>query len=1181
MTIEKLTTLDGLVPPDQHLLASCFDAHHTIGGGLFAINGSVEEIDRVSSTGLFATDGLLFRCLWSAEGSPAELVAYDETGVRRYHRLDDVSTPHDILVVDGQVLVVATTQNEVQCVGPDGEIAWRWRAPGEVDSWHLNSLALAGDRVVVCGFGPFLRRRGWDESGKPTTGQVVHLDTGEPVLKGLRAPHNPWYGDGVWLVCDSAEGDLVEISDATRKETRRLSLPGWPRGLVVTDDHLFVGVSPHRYITDSVETAAVAVVDRADWSVIGLVDLPAREVYALALAASPLAEGARQGFDANHTRVHEQGQRQLFDRLGRQPKRLWAVGDPLAVEDCRASITVAEPMDEQVEADSLITVDCRIRNTGAGVLTPAPPFPVRVLHRWYDADGQVVSTQPITVPLPRSLPPEAIARVPIRARTPAELGDYRLRITLVQDGGVPFDEMDEQCAADIGISVVAENAAYGALGDFGLYPAEVRAARTAGGTVHDMVRALLTRATGGVNGLAVGLIEDAGRPAFVRALASALKASAASLEHVVDDAIPDARDVLLTGAEAVSLTLRRSGVNVAFAYAGTSELVMCDAMARLGLLVNGRGDRESLFQAGGASRLRPGNGAAVLHGARGLTNALGALADLRRNEIGTVAVVGLPSTGSQPFLPPHGEPDLVPVSGAFAKSWRELRAVPKEPGERRSAVDALVEAVGAAIDDAKRAPYGPALVAVPQDVAEAAWVPLDALPRSGGSGSGLKGALNDGLNDGLNGDAARDDEALRVATALLAEARRPVVFADDYALLHDGAVPALAAFCERTGAPVLQVKYRRGPMLFERISESQVPGFLGWYDPADPAHREVLENADLLITVEDRNMYPRVVGELPGCRKIALTSKPTAVEKNGYLGPDDALVHADVVASLRDLTAAAPGRDGSDPWYAGIATGEPVPTAPDLKPPEEAAALRTGIARTIGQVAARLPRQVVLVDDSQMFGGLLAEEYDEFPPDLRVAGGHGGFVGSGITLATGLALGEPTAKVICCLGDQGFTNSMQGLVSAVQEAAPVTFLVCNNGGAVSLRKQSTPSGWLDSGHDRYLDNAEGMRYVEIATALGVRSLRVDLRGWLDQEHAAMRLETFARALDAMVDHPGPTMIELVLPSDPEFWTGVWINQGFEQAGKKQEPVRQQPVDQEPVSPESVDQGPVKVGGRDA
>ncbi|MGZ3147792.1 DUF4915 domain-containing protein [Lentzea chajnantorensis] len=1121
----ELIGLDGLLPDGHRLLASCFDAHHTIGGGLFAIGEAVEEIDRISSSGLCAGEGLLYRCLWSADGSPAELVVYDETGVRRYHRLDNVSTPHDILVVDGNVLVAATMQNEVQCVGPDGEVAWRWQAPGEADSWHLNSLARYGDRTVVCGFGEFLRRHGWDENGKPASGRVVDLETGEPVLEGLKAPHNPYYADGTWLVCDSATGDLVEIDDTDRTQQRRLALPGWPRGLVAAGHHLFVGLSPHRHAATSVETAAVAVVDRANWSVLGVVNLPAREVYALALAPAALVEGARQGFGANQTRVHEQGQWQMFDRLGVRPRRLWAVGDPLAEDECHASITLDGPVVDDAEAGGLLTLDCLVRNTGAGVLTPAPPFPVRVVHRWTAADGSEVPTQPIRSALPQSLPPEAVTRVPVRTRVPDLPGLYKLHVTLAQDNGVPFDQLDQDSALVLDVSVVSGHPDYEALSGFGLYPNEVRTACNSGGTVSDVVRTLLSRPTGTYNGLTLGLVQEHGTDAFIEAVAAVLRGSASAIEHMVLAAIPDYDDVKLTGAEAVALALHRCGTRVAFAYAGTSELALCDALARVGLLVNGRGDRESLFQAGGASRLQAGTGAAILHGARGLTNALGALADLRRNEMGTLAVVGMPSTGSQPFLPPHGEPDLIAASGDFAKSWFELGAVPKD--DPRGYVEEFGTKLLQAIDDVRQAPHGPVLFALPQDVAEAEWLPLTALPLIP-----------------VAEQPAFDEGALNRAAELLAVARRPAVLIDDYALTHRGVQAALAAFCARTGAPVLQVKYRRGPMLFERLHTADVPEFIGWYDPKSPMHRAVLDTTDLLITLEDRNMYPRVVGPLPDCPKIAVNTKPAAVEKNGYLEAGDVLVAGDVVAALRELTDEAPDLDGS--WYTGL-SDEPAPAGET--PPAEAAVIRTGVARAIGAAAARSRRRAVLVDDSQMFGGMLAEDYDQFPHGLRVFGGHGGFVGCGITIATGLALGEPAAKVFCTLGDQGFTNSVQGLAAAVQESAPVTFIVCNNGGAVSLRKQSRPSGWLDAGHGQYLDNAAGMRYVDIAEAWGVRSWRVDLGEWLDRDRSATRLETFAQALQVAAEETGPTLIELVLPSDPEFWAGVWITEGFEQQKK--------------------------------
>ncbi|WBB78675.1 thiamine pyrophosphate-binding protein [Micromonospora sp. WMMD882] len=1114
------------LPTGHVLLASCFDAHHTIGGGLFAVGDGVEAVDHVSSTGMCTDGSLLYRCLWSADGSPAELIAYDTAGVRRYQRLDDVSTPHDILCVNGQVLVVATTQNEVQSIGRDGEVVWRWRAPGEPDSWHLNSLAKYGDRIVVSGFGPFLRRRGWDENGKPPTGRVVALDTGEPLLTGFRAPHHPYFDDGVWLVCDSAAGELVELPDATRRPSRRLPLPGWPRGFARTDDHIFVGLSPHRYAASSVESAAVAVVDRAQWRVLGVIELPAREIYSLAIVPQELADGARHGFQANHTRTHEQGQRQLFDQLGKQPRQLWAVGDRLSEEECRVTITPEEPIYEEIEANSLLTVACRVQNVGTGLLTPAPPMPVRPVYRWYDADGEPVSTQAIRSALPRSLPPESAARVLVRARVPERPGRYRLRITLAQDDGPVFDDLHADSATDIDFDVVAQGARDEALVEFGLYPSEVRAARSAT-TVEDFLRHLLRHQDGTPRGLTVGLISDRGVDAFGAAVADVLGCSPDSIRYAVDQALADVRDVLLTGAEAIALVMHRLGVALAFTYAGTSELALCDATARLGMLRNGRGDRESVFEAAGASLMRPGHGSAIVHAARGLTNALGAVGAARRNEVGTLVVVGMPSTGSAPFLPPHGEPRLIDACGEFAKASFELGAVPPEdrPAERAASVAVLVDALRQADLAVRQAPFGPVLLGVPQDVAESYWVPLEQLRN-------------------LPADPYRpvDQRGVRAATALLSSAARPVALVDDYALRHPGVREALAAFSRATGSAVLQVKYRRGPMLFERINETEVPGFVGWYDPNDPAHRAVMQSTDLIVTVEDRNMYPRVIGELPAGPKIALTSKPAAVRKNGYLGDDGVLVDGDVVGALHALAAALGDRDGAPRWYADLVR-EPSP--PRHRVPEAALAVRQGLARALREVADGRDKPVTLVDDSQMFGGLLAEVYDLLPAGVRIFADHGGFVGGGTATANGLAVGEPGTHVVCTVGDQGLTNGIQGLVAAVQENAPVTFVVCNNGGSVSLRKQSRGQTLLDGGFHHYLDNAAGMRYAETAQVLGLHSRRVDLSNWLDRDHAAGRVVDFQQALAAALEHAGPSLIELVLPADPEFWTGVWITEGFE------------------------------------
>ncbi|HET8658827.1 MAG TPA: DUF4915 domain-containing protein [Micromonosporaceae bacterium] len=1165
--------LAALVPPGMHLLVSCFDADQTIGGGLFVAGAepgrgagpaagdpgaaaggeAAQTIDRVSGTGLHATGDRLVRCLWSQDGSPAELLVYDASGVLRYHRLDQVSAPHDVLAVDDHVLVVATNQNEVVWVGPDGAVTRRWRAPGEPDSWHLNSLFRHGERLLVSAFGQFPQRRGWDAAGRPASGCLVDVETGERVLDGLAAPHNPVFAEDAWLVCNSATGELVEIDPDGGRVRRRLDLPGWPRGLAVAGDRVFVGLSPHRHAASAIETARVVAVDRVAWRVVAAAPLPAREVYALALVGPDLLAGVRRGFASNATRTHEQGQLAMFDRVGVRPRLIWAVGDRLRADECRVSVEPVRPVGS-VAAGALLTVACVVRNRGSAVLTPAPPYPVRVVYRWRRADGSAVETEQLATALDRSLPPGEAAEVALLVRAPGSPGRHRLRITVEQQGVTWFDELDDGNAVEMNIDVLGSAGAPepGPVPGLGGYPGAVRAARevlAAGGSPAAAVRRLLTRPDGCPDGLAVALARRADPEQLRRAVAQALGVPEdTARELLAEHTGAGSAGVVLTGAEAVAAVVAAAGARVAFAYAGTSELSVCDALARIPgeVLANGRGDRECAFLAGGASRLRPGNGLAVLHGARGLTNALGALADLRRNEVGMVAVVGLPSTGSAPFLPPHGEPDLVASAGRFTKAWYEAPAVPADPAERVAAAEAFVTLLHRAFAQARTLPYGPVLVGIPQDVLEAAWVPLTVLEAASGAGSAdAATAAQVTVARAAAAQATAAPAGIERAVRLLAGARRVAILIDDYALLHEGLRPALARLSDLLRAPVLQVWYRRGPMLFERLNRADVPRFLGWLDPANEAQRKVLHGADVLVTVEDRNCYARVVGELPSCAKIAVTSNPAAVHKNRYLGPDDVLLDADIVAALEALAAAVPpaGDATDEPWYADAL--EPPPVQPAL--PEVAGLVRRGVAAAVARALSAGPATPVIVDDSQMFGGMLAAEYDLLPDGVRVIGDHGAFVGGGIAFATGLALGEPDARVLCCLGDQGLTNGLQGFVAAVQQRAPVTYLVCNNGGSVSLAKQAGAAGdgRFDDGRHPHLHNPGRMHYTELARAFGMPTGRADLTRVTGQAAVADRLARFERRLTDLLDQRTPALLELVLPAEPEFWTGVWITEGFE------------------------------------
>jgi acetolactate synthase I/II/III large subunit len=581
----------------------------------------------------------------------------------------------------------------------------------------------------------------------------------------------------------------------------------------------------------------------------------------------------------------------------------------------------------------------------------------------------------------------------------------------------------------------------------------------------------------------------------------------------------------LSGAEAVGQILRFAGVRTLFAYPGTSELALCAAIDGLSdvSLVSARGDREAAFMAGGASWLRPATSAAILHGARGSTNACGAIADLRRNEIGALLLVGLPSTRSARFLPPHGEERLIEGLGTFAKHAVRIGAPSRR--SRETAARRLVRALTAAIALARTPPAGPTLVGIPQDVLENRWVPQDALDEPARHVSAPP-------------KASELDDAYKT----LAHARRCVILADDYLLRDRGAVAILDEFAALLDARVFQVRYRRGPMLFERLSPRAVPSFAGWYDPDDPTHRQLFAEADVLVTLEDRNAYPRVVGDLPACAKVAFTSDAAKTRKNGYLSEEDVVVVGVVGDLLRILVQRLRVRHRST-HELPVSLLERA-RAVGAVPRRRDAPVRDAIGAELG-CHFRAMRNPVLVDDSQMFGGLLAEVYDAFPDDLRIFGGHGGFVGAGIAYATGLALNEPDTSVTCAIGDQSLTNGLQALIATGEQRARVVYVVCNNGESVSLHKEFAELT-RDDRLPPWLRNAPNLKYTPLARAFGIPAATVDWTTCVDEDGVARAARELRAELKHARETGGPTLVEILLPALGPTWDGIWITKGFDE-----------------------------------
>jgi hypothetical protein len=425
-------------------------------GGLFELRGGeFERIDSLSSTGLCVVDEQLVRALRSTDpGSFAELLIYDARGVRRYIRLDEVLDPHDIAWDPRReaYAIVSSLTNSVHWIATDGRPLSRHVLPGAGDSWHVNSLLREGEQLYASAFGDFRHHREWKSHFGAGRGVIFDLDTGVPVLTGLDCPHHPRLVDGAWVVCDSLTGRLVRADAQTGHVEDVLELAGFTRGIALSGDHALVGESPRTRAGERGSSrATVAIVDMPSWRLVDRIELFACEIYDLVLVDDELAEGARRGFRTNPDRVREQDQLSLFEAAGVAPRRLWAVSEPLAEEDCRVSLRCELPSELGLEETLLL--DCLVTNRGGAFLMSAPPYPVYLSYRWRPTGGDGTPDEGEPSRLPRALPPGESAEVTLLLVAPAQPGDYELWLTLRQDGASWFDEVaaDNRLQANVTI----------------------------------------------------------------------------------------------------------------------------------------------------------------------------------------------------------------------------------------------------------------------------------------------------------------------------------------------------------------------------------------------------------------------------------------------------------------------------------------------------------------------------------------------------------------------------------------------------------------------------------------------------------------------------------------------------------------------------------------------------------
>lgn len=175
------------------------------------------------------------------------------------------------------------------------------------------------------------------------------------------------------------------------------------------------------------------------------------------------------------------------------------------------------------------------------------------------------------------------------------------------------------------------------------------------------------------------------------------------------------------------------------------------------------------------------------------------------------------------------------------------------------------------------------------------------------------------------------------------------------------------------------------------------------------------------------------------------------------------------------------------------------------------------------ELAKHLPKDAIIYDESLTY---LPELMRWMPPSApgTMLQTPGGTLGVGIPGAVGVKLAHPERTVIGFTGDGGAMYTWQALWTAAHHNAAAKFVVCNNR-SYRLLKQNLVDYWGDAGinEERFPPPFDilspDLDFVSLAKGVGVPGQRVE------------RPEQIASAIRAMLDHPGPYLLEVIFERD--------------------------------------------------
>lgn len=368
-------------------------------------------------------------------------------------------------------------------------------------------------------------------------------------------------------------------------------------------------------------------------------------------------------------------------------------------------------------------------------------------------------------------------------------------------------------------------------------------------------------------------------------------------------------------------------------------------------------------------------------------------------------------------------------------------------------------------------------------------------------------------------------EQLDEAAALLADARRPLVFAGSGVDRGD-ANDALMALVEVLGCPVMT----------SQAGRSTVPGdhpnaFMGFGPAADAIRRE----ADVVVVAGSRlgnldTPYDKYWGDPAGQKVIQIDVDPSNI---GVTRPLTVGIVSEVRSALAGLTERLAKSDvrGAAPEdlarYQALEQGYQVTLAgpvlewqgPGIHP-----------AHAMGLIGARFGRDAIYTVDG---GNTAVWAYALLPPTRPRSYSsilELGMLGTGIPTAVGAKLGSPDREVVCVTGDGAAGFNIMEMQTAAREGVDITTIVFAEG---SWTMEEPSQLHL---YNRTFGTAQGdIRWDLVAEGLGCHGEYVE------------RIEDLDDALMRAQEHAGPSLVCIRTDVDANRALPAGIRERFDEA----------------------------------